>query len=96
MARELVNFSRSSNQVKIANDFGDLPIIGIRAKTFFQPSLFTLFLPLKIFNQLRNKMHQSLSLISSQYTEIFATKSSHFVWVDEPEIIIQALAKLLR
>lgn len=96
MARELINFSRSSRQVMIANDFANLPIISIRAKTFFHPSIFTIFLPLKTFNRLRDKMHHNLSLISTQYTEIIATKSSHFVWIDEPEIVIQAIAKLLR
>jgi len=95
MARELINFSQSSHQVKIANNFADLPIVGIRAKTFFQPSVFTFFLPLKTFNRLRDKMHHRLSLISTEYTEIIAAKSSHFVWIDEPEIIIQAITKIL-
>ena len=39
-------------------------------------------------------MHNRLSHISTQYTEIIATKSSHFVWIDEPELIIQTIANL--
>jgi len=40
-------------------------------------------------------MHYSLSLLSSNYTEIIASKSSHFVWIDEPEIIVKAIEQLL-
>ena len=36
-----------------------------------------------------------VSLISSNYTEIIATFSSHFVWIDEPEIIVKTIVLLL-
>lgn len=93
--RELINLDRSSHQLKAANNFGDLPIISIKSRSFFKPSIPTLFLPLKSIDRLRVKMHYSLNLISSNYTEIIGTKSSHFVWIDEPKIIIQAVQELL-
>lgn len=95
MARELINLDRSGYQLKVANNLGDLPIISIKSQTFFKPSIFSLLMPLKTINKLRDKMHGHLSLISTNYTEIMATKSSHFVWIDEPEIIISAVQKLL-
>ena len=94
MARELINLDRSGRQLKVANDFGNLPIISIKSKSFFKPSVFTIFLPLKTIDKLRDKIHYNLNLLSSNYIEIPANNSSHFVWIDEPEIIIQAIKRL--
>ncbi len=95
MAKELIDLDRSGRQLQIANNFGNLPIISIKSKSFFKPSIFTRFLPLKTINKLRDKMHYNLSFLSSNYTEISANNSSHFVWIDEPEIIIRAIRQLV-
>lgn len=94
MARELINLDRSGCQLKIANDLGNLPIISIKSQSFFKPSVFTRFVPLKTINKLRDKIHYNLSLLSNNYLEIPANSSSHFVWIDEPEIMIQAIRQL--
>lgn len=94
MARELINLDRSGRQLKVANDFGNLPIISIKSKSFFKPSILTIFLPLKTINKLRDKIHYDLSLLSEKYIKIPANNSSHFVWIDEPEIIIEAIRQL--
>ena len=96
MARELINLNLSSHQVKVAKNFADLPIVSIKSRTFFQPTIFTLLLPLKAIDQLRDRMHQHLSHLSNNLTTILANHSSHFVWTDEPEIIVQAIAQLLK
>jgi pimeloyl-ACP methyl ester carboxylesterase len=95
MARELLNLNHSSRQVQVAANFDDLPIISIKSRTFFHASIFTFLLPLKAIDRLRNKMHHHLSLLSSRFSEIPAANSSHFVWTDEPEIIIGAIEQLL-
>ena len=95
MARELLNLNRSSRQVQVAANFDDLPIISIKSRTFFHASIFTFVLPLKAIDRLRNKMHYHLSLLSHRFSEISAANSSHFVWTDEPEIIIGAIEQLL-
>ena len=95
MARELLNLNQSSRQVEVANNFNNLPIISIKSRTFFQASIFSFLLPLKAINRLRDKMHDRLSLLSGNFTEISAAKSSHFVWTDEPEIIVRAVEQLL-
>ena len=95
MTRELLNLDRSGHQLKVANNFGDLPSVSIKSRTFFKPSLLSWLLPIKAIDRLRDKMHHNLSSISNHYTEIVATKSSHFVWIDEPEIIIRAVQRLL-
>jgi pimeloyl-ACP methyl ester carboxylesterase len=46
-------------------------------------------------DKLRDRMHRDLSTLSTDYTEIVANRSSHFVWIDEPEIIVKAIQKLL-
>ena len=94
MARELINLDLSGSQLKIANDFCDLPIISIKSKSFFKPSIFTRLFPLKTINKLRDKIHYNLSLLSTNYLETPANSSSHFVWIDEPEIMIQAIRQL--
>ena len=95
MARELINLNKSSHQVKVADNFGDLPIISIKSQTFFKPSIFTLLFPLKAIDRLRDKMHYHLSSLSDNFSQIPASNSSHFVWTDEPEIMLQAIAQLL-
>ncbi len=95
MARELINLNKSSRQVKVADKLGNLPVISIKSQTFFKPSLITFLFPLKTIDRLRDKMHHHLSLLSDNFTEISAANSSHFVWTDEPEIMLQAIANLL-
>ncbi|MEM6614675.1 MAG: alpha/beta hydrolase [Cyanobacteria bacterium P01_C01_bin.72] len=94
MARELLNLNRSSRQLKVAQDF-NVPIISIKSQTFFKPSIFTLLLPLKEIDRLRDKMHHHLSLLSGNFTEISAANSSHFVWIDQPEVMLEAIRQLL-
>ncbi|MDJ0658997.1 MAG: alpha/beta hydrolase [Crocosphaera sp.] len=94
MAREIWNLETSATQVKKANNLGDIPLISIKSKTFFNPSIFTFFLPLKATNKLRDIIHDELLKLSSNSHQILANKSSHFVWIDEPEIIIMAINQL--
>ena len=95
MTRELINLDRSGCQLKAANNLSNFPVVSIKSKSFFKPSFFTSLLPLKAIDKLRDKIHYNLSLQLSNYTEIPANNSSHFVWIDEPEIIVQAVKQLL-
>ncbi|MDJ0682319.1 MAG: alpha/beta hydrolase [Xenococcaceae cyanobacterium MO_167.B52] len=95
MAQEIWHIDDSAEEVKVANDFADLPIVSIKSKTFFKPSIFTYFLPLKAIDKLRNKIHQDLSQLSTNYTELQAKSSGHFVWLDQPEIITEAVKVIL-
>jgi pimeloyl-ACP methyl ester carboxylesterase len=95
MAQEILNLDASSKQVTVANNLGNLPIVSIKAKSFFKPSLWTNFIPLKTANQLRETMHQELMQLSTNCTQIQAHNSGHFVWIDEPEIIVTAVKIVL-
>ena len=95
MCREMFNLQTSGEQLRSANEFGNLPIVSIKANSFFKPSILTIFVPLKSINRLRDKMHLKFSNLSTNFQEIDASKSGHFVWVDQPYIIIEAVKIIL-
>jgi pimeloyl-ACP methyl ester carboxylesterase len=95
MAREIINLDNSARQISCANNLGDLPVVSIKANSFFKPSLWTNFIPLKSANKLRDKMHLELLKISNNFTQLQASNSGHFVWVDEPEVIVTAIKMVL-
>jgi pimeloyl-ACP methyl ester carboxylesterase len=95
MAQEIWGLDRSAEQTSVAKDLGDLPIISIKAKHFFAPSIVTFLLPIRMMDRLRDKMHDSLGQLSSDVTQVPAAGSDHFVWVEEPEIIVRAVQEML-
>ena len=95
MSREIINLDKSSRQVSIARHLGTMPIVSIKASSFFKPSFWTTFIPLQGANQLRDKMHEKLGKLSTNCLQVDASKSSHFVWVDQPEIIVDAVKTVI-
>lgn len=95
MSREIINLDKSSRQVRIAKDIGIVPIVSIKASSFFKPTFWTIFIPLKSANQLRDKMHLQLGNLSTDCLQVEASKSSHFVWVDQPELIVDAVKAII-
>jgi pimeloyl-ACP methyl ester carboxylesterase len=91
MCQELFWLDQSGREVAVAQDFGDLPIVDIKSASFFQPSLWTKFMPMGQINQLRDRMHIQLMQLSTRSHQIHATKSGHFVWIDQPEIMVEAI-----
>lgn len=95
MSREMVNLDTSSRQVKSANNFGALPIVSIKANTFFHPSPWTIFLPMGDANRLREQMHAEILQLSTNCVQLPADRSGHFVWIDQPEVILTAILTIL-
>jgi pimeloyl-ACP methyl ester carboxylesterase len=95
MAREIARLDSSGQQLKAANEFGKLPIVNIKARDFFKPTWLTQWLPLGQVETLRDEMHHQLMALSTRCTQLPASKSSHFVWIDQPEVIVQAVQLLL-
>jgi hypothetical protein len=95
MAREIFQLDSSGQQLKAANKFGNLPIVNIKARDFFKPTWLTRWLPLGQVEALRDEMHHQLMALSTRCTQLPASKSSHFVWIDQPEVIVQAVQLLL-
>ncbi|MFN6210441.1 MAG: alpha/beta hydrolase, partial [Microcystis sp.] len=75
--------------------FCNLPIVSIKANSFFKPSLWNRFIPLKSAYQLREEMHLELGKLSKDFLQIQADKSGHFVWMDQPDVMIDAVKILL-
>jgi pimeloyl-ACP methyl ester carboxylesterase len=95
MSREMINLDKSARQVSIVQHLGAIPIVSIKASSFFKPSFWTLFIPLKGANHLREKMHVELSKLSTDFLQVEAVKSGHFVWVDQPDVIVDAVRTVL-
>ncbi|MEL7332820.1 MAG: alpha/beta hydrolase [Cyanobacteria bacterium J06560_2] len=95
MIRELVRLDDSGEQLQKANEFGTLPIVNIKAKAFFRTSWFSRWLPMREIEEVRSQMHTDLMGLSTRCTQLPASQSSHFVWIDQPEVIINAIKLLL-
>ncbi|MEY2977767.1 MAG: alpha/beta fold hydrolase [bacterium] len=95
MSREMMNLDNSARQVSIAKHFGTVPMVSIKASSFFKPSFWTILIPLKDANQLREKMHEKLSKLSTDCVQLEASKSGHFVWMDQPDVIVDAVRTVL-
>jgi hypothetical protein len=72
-----------------------MPVVSIKATSFFKPSLWTLFIPMRGANQLREQMHIDLCNLSTDCLQLQANKSGHFVWIDQPDVIVDAVKLVL-
>lgn len=95
MAREIAHLDHSGRQLQEAKEFGTLPIVNIKARCFFDSNWLTKCLPLQSADRLREEMHTDLMALSTRCTQLPADKSSHFVWIDQPNVIVQAVQLLL-
>jgi pimeloyl-ACP methyl ester carboxylesterase len=96
MGQELWSLDTSGKQLKTANSLGELPMISIKSQTFLQPLFGLKFLSLSAADRVRDKIHTDLLQLSTNCRQIFAEKSSHFVWTDQPDLMIDAVRILLR
>ena len=95
MCREMLNLNKSGNQVTIANQFDSMPIVSIKANSFFQPAWWSFLIPLKAANKLRDQMHINLCNLSKNSVQLEANKSGHFVWIDQPNLIVDGVKIVL-
>lgn len=96
MSREIWSLYDSGKQLQVASDLGDLPMINIKAKSFFWDSPLNVILPMKAADRLRDRMHEQLMTLSTNCQQLRAEDSSHFVWVDQPDVMIEAVKMLLQ
>jgi pimeloyl-ACP methyl ester carboxylesterase len=96
MGREMWSLDNSGRQLQTADNLADLPIISIKSQTFLRPLFGIKLFSLPAADRVRDRIHIDLLKLSSNCQQLAANHSSHFVWIDEPEIITQAVAMLLR
>lgn len=54
-----------------------------------------MLLPMAAANHLRELMHKQILKLSTDCVQIAADKSSHFIWIDQPELIVNAIQIIL-
>jgi pimeloyl-ACP methyl ester carboxylesterase len=97
MAREMNSLNASGKQLRVANDLGDLPVINIKAATFLRiplPAILWSWL-MNPADRARDQIHFALAKVSTNSQQLLAPNSSHFVWVDQPEIMVEAVEKMI-
>ena len=80
-----------SEEARNINSFGDIPLVVISATSFTQnasPSESELV-------DLRSKMQEDLLLLSTDSKQILATQSTHYVQLEEPSVVIEAIERLV-
>lgn len=95
MSQEMLSLEESGRQLKATGSLGDLPIISIKSASFFTPALWTRLTPLQTANRLRDQMHQNLLTLSTDCQQVQAADSSHFVWIDQLELIVEAVKAII-
>jgi pimeloyl-ACP methyl ester carboxylesterase len=93
MAREMIGLDTSGRQLQVANDLGSLPVVNIKAATFLRipgPASLWGWL-MNPADRARDQIHIALSKVSIDSQQLPAPHSSHFVWVDQPEIMVAAV-----
>ncbi|MEM8614899.1 MAG: alpha/beta hydrolase [Cyanobacteria bacterium P01_H01_bin.105] len=94
MAREIMSLNASNEQLRKTEGLGALPVINIKASHFFTPAPLLKPLPLETADNLWTKMHHQLMRLSTQSLSLPA-QSSHFVWIDQPDAMFEAIDRML-
>jgi pimeloyl-ACP methyl ester carboxylesterase len=94
MAREIWSLEQSAREVSEAKDLGNLPIVSIKSSAFFKPTLWTRLIPAKQADRVRDRIHEQLLTLSSRSKQIQASESSHFVWIDQPDVMVEAVKQV--
>ncbi|MEO0866862.1 MAG: alpha/beta hydrolase [Cyanobacteria bacterium J06642_11] len=95
MAREMFSLNTSSEQLSDVGNLGALPVINIKANHFFAPAPLLKPLPLETANNIWTRMHYELMRLSPQSLSLPTQNSSHFVWIDEPDAMLEAIDRML-
>ncbi|MEM9807455.1 MAG: alpha/beta hydrolase, partial [Cyanobacteria bacterium P01_D01_bin.56] len=95
MAREMFSLNTSNEQLNSVGNLGSLPVINIKANHFFKPSPLLKPLPLETADNIWTRMHHELMRLSPQSLSLPTQSSSHFVWIDEPDAMLEAIDRML-
>jgi pimeloyl-ACP methyl ester carboxylesterase len=97
MAREMIGLDASGRQLRVANELGDLPVVNIKAKTFLNlpgsPRLWSWLIGAA--DRIRDDIHIALGKVANNSQQLPALDSSHFVWVDQPDVMVAAVRQMI-
>ena len=95
IADEIAVFAETIEQVQATGSLGDLPLIVLTATgPVWWPDL-----PPDVdasqFRQMWLELQRDLTKLSTNSTQVFADKSSHFMQFDQPELIVDAIRQVI-
>jgi pimeloyl-ACP methyl ester carboxylesterase len=97
MAREMWGLDTSGRQLRVANGLGELPVINIKAGTFLKlpgdPIAWNWLIHKA--DLARDRIHMALAKVAFDAEQFSSLESSHFIWVDQPEIIVAAVEQVI-
>jgi pimeloyl-ACP methyl ester carboxylesterase len=97
MAREMMGLDTSARQLQVANNLDNLPVMNIKAGTFLRlpgdPILWNWLI--NKADQVRDRIHVALAKVSDDTQQFSSLGSSHFVWVDQPEMMVAAVEQVI-
>ena len=94
MAREMFSLNSSNEQLRQTGSLGSLPVINIKASHFFTHTPLLKPLPLEPADNLWVRMHHNLMRLSAQSLSL-PVQSGHFVWIDQPDAMLEAIDRML-
>ncbi len=80
MVSQAESLPRSAAQIAATGDYGDIPLVVLSASNP-SPS--------------RMEEHEALAHLSSQGKHIVASKSSHWIQFDEPELVVESIREVV-
>jgi hypothetical protein len=92
-------FALSGQEVGKTGPFGDTPILIFSEDPQFIPAFWTQFYPASLheaFAKPWNSLQEELKGLSTRSRRIVARKSSHYVQIDRPELVVAEVGAMIR
>lgn len=97
--KEEAAFPLSGQEVAKTGAFGDMPILIFSEDPDYIPAFWTQFYPASLHEEFArpwNSLQEGLKGLSTRSRRIVARKSSHYVQIDRPELVIAHVSEMIR
>lgn len=93
---EKLDVLKSAKQVRAVKSLGDLPLV-VLTHSPTQQNMYPNVAPeiTEKLEQMWQKLQNDLASLSSNSTHVTATKAGHYIQVDEPQLVIDAIRKVI-
>lgn len=95
-SREWNDFRSSCEEVSGTGPFGDLPILIFSEDPQYRPSFWEPARLFHVFSNTWNSLQDGLKGLSTRSRRIIAKRSSHYVQIDRPELVIAEVGHMIR
>lgn len=94
--REFHDFHSDCREVSNTGPFGDLPILIFSEDPQYRPSFWEPARLFPVFSKTWNSLQDGLKGLSTRSRRIIARRSSHYVQIDRPELVIAEVGHMIR